>query len=219
MQDTTLLLLSLAVIISIVIVIFVPEEKGGGGSWIEGLAILFAVLFMNCVMATHEYQQESQFLNRNKLKGGTKFLFSNFSFFLIVVHKVESVLFHLFCRKFMRVIRGGRKQEVETSEIFVGDIVIVDCGDIIPADGIVIQASHLTVDESVMTGKPVSLPKSPEGDYLMLSGCQVFYFCIFSPYNWVQCFIFLVLFWKRAYVSGSYWRTISMGNYFEAFRL
>ena len=93
----------------------------------------------------------------------------------------------------MSVIRGGRKQEVEISEIFVGDIVVIDCGDIIPADGIVIQASHLTVDESVMTGEPVSLHKSPDGDYRMLSGCQVFYFCISPPpYNWVQCFIFLV---------------------------
>ena len=81
MQDTTLILLSLAATISLVVGIFLLEDKGGGGSWIEGLAILFAVLFMNCVTATNEYQKESQFLNLNKLEGGTKFLFSNFSFF------------------------------------------------------------------------------------------------------------------------------------------
>ena len=56
----------------------------------------------------------------------------------------------------------------------MGDIVVIDCGDQIPADGIITQADSLTVDESVMTGKYDSLPKSPNGDFRLLSGCQVF---------------------------------------------
>eukprot|EP00008_Paramoeba_atlantica_P013334 CAMPEP_0201482814 /NCGR_PEP_ID=MMETSP0151_2-20130828/7063_1 /ASSEMBLY_ACC=CAM_ASM_000257 /TAXON_ID=200890 /ORGANISM="Paramoeba atlantica, Strain 621/1 / CCAP 1560/9" /LENGTH=967 /DNA_ID=CAMNT_0047865677 /DNA_START=47 /DNA_END=2950 /DNA_ORIENTATION=- len=144
MQDTTLIILCIAAAVSLVIGIIVPEDEEEGGSWIEGLAILLAVLLVSCVTATNEYKQEGQFRELNKVKED----------------------------KEVKVIRGGRQREVRIAQIFVGDIVIIDCGDQIPSDGIIVQSDELTVDESVMTGEPDSLPKSPNGDYRMLSGCQ-----------------------------------------------
>ena len=143
MQDTTIIILCLAAFISLVLSLIVPGEDDGHG-WIEGAAILLAVLLVTSVTATNEYQQEGQFRELNKVKED----------------------------KDVKVIRGGRQQEVNISQIFVGDIVIIDCGDQIPSDGIVVQADEMTVDESVMTGETDSLPKSPHGDYRMLSGCQ-----------------------------------------------
>jgi magnesium-transporting ATPase (P-type) len=97
------------------------------------------------------------------------FSFSHFEIFLCFCF--SSLIY-----RDVKVIRGGRQQEVKISQIFVGDVIIIDCGDQIPADGIIIQADEMTVDESVMTGETDSLPKSPHGDYRMLSGCQVTYF-------------------------------------------
>lgn len=51
-----------------------------------------------------------------------------------------------------RVRRGGKIQEIDTSEVVVGDIVILETGDKIPADGILLKGS-LSVDESILNGE------------------------------------------------------------------
>ena len=50
-----------------------------------------------------------------------------------------------------RVRRDGKIQEIDTSEVVVGDIVILETGDKIPADGILLKGS-LSVDESILNG-------------------------------------------------------------------
>ena len=51
-----------------------------------------------------------------------------------------------------RVRRDGKIQEIDTSEVVVGDIVILETGDKIPADGILLKGS-LSVDESILNGE------------------------------------------------------------------
>lgn len=67
MQDTTIIILCLAAFISLVLSLIVPGEDDGHG-WIEGAAILLAVLLVTSVTATNEYQQEGQFRELNKVK-------------------------------------------------------------------------------------------------------------------------------------------------------
>ncbi len=55
----------------------------------------------------------------------------------------------------VRVIRDGRETEIERSEVVVGDIVMLSVGDEIPADGQLIKATQMQVDESSLTGEPV----------------------------------------------------------------
>jgi len=57
------------------------------------------------------------------------------------------------------VIRGGQAVEVPTSEVVVGDIVLIRPGDKIPVDGEVVEGSS-TVDESMVTGESLPLEKS-----------------------------------------------------------
>lgn len=51
------------------------------------------------------------------------------------------------------VIRNGRKQEIPTSQLTVGDVVELKLGDKIPADGILLQSSDISSNEAVLTGE------------------------------------------------------------------
>ncbi len=51
------------------------------------------------------------------------------------------------------VIRNSRETEIPASEIVPGDIVIIKSGDIIPADGKVLQSFNMMIDESILTGE------------------------------------------------------------------
>lgn len=55
--------------------------------------------------------------------------------------------------KVVTVIRDGRPKNIHISFVLVGDIVILNEGMKIPADGICLDASELTTDESAMTGE------------------------------------------------------------------
>lgn len=57
------------------------------------------------------------------------------------------------------VIRDGKKMRIKSEEIVVGDIVIIETGDIVPADLRLLDSSNLQVDESSLTGESVSAEK------------------------------------------------------------
>jgi len=59
-----------------------------------------------------------------------------------------------------RVIRDGAELEVPLAELAVGDVVLVRPGEKLPADGVVIEGRS-NVDESMLTGEPVPVDKSP----------------------------------------------------------
>ena len=65
----------------------------------------------------------------------------------------------------VKVIREGKVVEIPRREVVVGDVVIVETGDEVPADGQLFEATDLQVDESSLTGEPMtnkeSLPLSP----------------------------------------------------------
>jgi Mg2+-importing ATPase len=59
------------------------------------------------------------------------------------------------------VIRDGRAQEVPVRDVVQGDVVELAAGDIVPADGRLLAANHLYVDESSLTGESAAALKSP----------------------------------------------------------
>jgi len=59
-----------------------------------------------------------------------------------------------------RVRRGGTVLEVDIEELVVGDIVLFEAGDIVPADGRLIIAATLEIEESALTGESVPVLKS-----------------------------------------------------------
>ena len=58
------------------------------------------------------------------------------------------------------VVRDGRQTRIAGREVVRGDIVIVSEGDRVPADGVVLSAVNLSVDESLLTGESVAVRKT-----------------------------------------------------------
>ena len=58
-----------------------------------------------------------------------------------------------------KVVRNGNLDVVESSSLVVGDIILVEAGDFIPADCRIIECTNLKVDESALTGESVSVDK------------------------------------------------------------
>ncbi len=62
----------------------------------------------------------------------------------------------------VQVKRNGVWNEIDTSELVVGDIISLDAGDKVPADARILEAVSLKVDESVLTGESLSVEKFDE---------------------------------------------------------
>lgn len=61
-----------------------------------------------------------------------------------------------------RVLRDGKEVEIESSEIVVGDIILLESGDKISADARIIECHNFQVDESALTGESLNEVKSTE---------------------------------------------------------
>ena len=77
-----------------------------------------------------------------------------------------------------RVRRDGQETEVPAEQVVVGDVVLLAAGDEVPADGRIIEASALQIDESALTGESVPAQKevttlpseaAPPGDQLNMA--------------------------------------------------
>ena len=141
-KDKMLILLTIAAIASTAIGIYQDVTTGEKG-WLEGVAIMVAVLLVVFVNTINDYRKELQFQalsERNK------------------EHQVRIW------------IEGSLRQKM-SSEIVVGDVVRIETGDLVPADGILIRCDALTCDESAQTGESDAVEKEP-GD-AVVSGSQV----------------------------------------------
>ena len=61
-----------------------------------------------------------------------------------------------------RVRRDGTEAEIAAEEIVVGDVVLLAAGDEVPADGRIIAASSLQIDESALTGESAPVAKAAD---------------------------------------------------------
>ena len=64
-----------------------------------------------------------------------------------------------------RVRRDGIESEIPAEQVVIGDVVLLAAGDEVPADGRIIEASALQIDESALTGE--STPAQKEITTLM----------------------------------------------------
>mmetsp|Transcript_22674 Transcript_22674/g.22874 ORF Transcript_22674/g.22874 Transcript_22674/m.22874 type:complete len:1042 (-) Transcript_22674:604-3729(-) len=145
-QDTTLIVLIVAALVSLVIGILEDPRKG----WIEGAAILAAVIIVAAVTATNNYSKEAQFRKLNAVKDD--------------IH--------------VSVIRGGNVISLNIKELVAGDIVRMNAGDKVPTDGLLVDGSDVACNESALTGEPDEKSKTNKsildgGDPFMLSGSTI----------------------------------------------
>ncbi len=62
------------------------------------------------------------------------------------------------------VLRDGRPQEIPVSELVPGDVVLLSAGDLVPADGRVLEAKDFFVNQALLTGEPYPVEKHPSED-------------------------------------------------------
>ena len=85
-----------------------------------------------------------------------------------------------------RVIREGVEQVIDSADIVVGDIIVLEAGDFVPADARLIKSVNLKSEESALTGESVPSEKdaevicdekAPLGDRknMIYSGCSIAY--------------------------------------------
>nr|XP_037281565.1 plasma membrane calcium-transporting ATPase 2-like isoform X11 [Rhipicephalus microplus] len=158
LQDMTLIILQVAAFVSLVLAFIEPEDHDAGphgkpkepgeseAGWIEGVAILVSVVIVVLVTAFNDYTKERQFRGlQNRIEQEHKFA----------------------------VIRGGEVHQIAVTEIVVGDICQVKYGDLLPADGIIIQSNDLKIDESTLTGESDHVKKGEHTDPMLFSGTHV----------------------------------------------
>lgn len=116
-QDEMLIILTVAAFVSLFLgLAFPPEDETRATSWIDGAAILAAVVIVCTVAAVNDWSQDRQFRELNEKKDDT----------------------------LVSVIRAGQRIQVSIHDILVGDICFLSTGDQIPADGIYIRGQSIT---------------------------------------------------------------------------
>ena len=61
-----------------------------------------------------------------------------------------------------KVLRNGQKEEIPSKEVVVGDILYLDAGDYVSADGRILESYNLQINESSLTGESLAVEKSSE---------------------------------------------------------
>lgn len=128
-DDPVIRILIIAAVITIIVGIV-------DGHYVEGIAIIIAILLATTLGFINEYRAQREFdvLNRVSDEAPTS------------------------------VIRDGAYVVVPRQELVVGDVVLIEAGDEIPADGLVVEAVSLQVNEALLTGESMTASKMVNGN-------------------------------------------------------
>lgn len=116
----------------LVIILIIAAIASGFMGNIESAIVILVVITMNAVLGTVQTVKAEQSLASLKKLSGPE----------------------------AKVLRGGNVVPIPSSEVTVGDIVMLDAGDYIPADGRLMECASLKVDESALTGESLGVEKN-----------------------------------------------------------
>ncbi len=119
----------------------------GGGGFVEGAAIIVAVLIVVLFCSINNYSKELKFRAVEKMNSSTQ----NTS-----------------------VLRGNRLHVIPVAEVVLDDVVVLRAGDQIPADGILFEGNEILCDESMLTGESGKIKKDDKGFHpFLFSSCLI----------------------------------------------
>lgn len=116
----------------LVIILIIAAIISGFLGDAESAIVIFVVITMNAILGTVQTVKAEQSLNSLKQLSAPE----------------------------AKVIRDGRMMQIPSREVTIGDEVIVEVGDCVPADGKLLDCASLKVDESALTGESLSVEKS-----------------------------------------------------------
>lgn len=117
------------------------------GKYFEGIGIVVAILLATTLAFLNEYKANKEFDILNRVNDEVP----------------------------VKVIRDGRYTTTPRKDIVVGDIVLVEAGEEVPADGRVLEAVSLQIDEARLTGESMPVTKVSEEHLHELSGKELAY--------------------------------------------
>lgn len=137
LQDKIMILLSVAAVVSLALGLYQTfgqtSHDGKGVEWVEGVAIIVAIAVVSLVGAANDWKKERQFQKLNKKKDDRE----------------------------VNVIRSGKPSVISIHDILVGDLLMLEQGDVIPVDGIFVDGHNISCDESSATGESDVIKKTP----------------------------------------------------------
>ena len=114
----------------VIVLLIVAVVQMVMGAWVESI-VIFAVLLLNSIVSM---------IQTKKAEGSLEAL-KNLS------------------APNAKIIRAGKEQVIAAKDLVVGDVVILEAGDYVPADGRLIEEVSLKVDEGMLTGESVPVEK------------------------------------------------------------
>lgn len=114
--------------------------------WVDGTAIFIAVFLVANISAANDYAKQLQF---RKLEESSQ----------------ESDR--------CSVLREGTIERIHPRDVVVGDILVLQAGEMVPADAIMLDTFNVLSNESSLTGEPDDLKKNRNGDCFLLSSCLI----------------------------------------------
>ncbi|KAL5712414.1 P-type Ca(2+) transporter [Ranunculus cassubicifolius] len=120
-------------------------KEDGASGWYDGGSIFIAVFLVVILSAVSNFRQSRQFAKLSKISNDIQ----------------------------VEVVRDGRRQKVSVFEIVVGDVVHLNIGDQVPADGLFSHGQALQVDESSMTGESEHVEVDDTKHPFLFSGTKV----------------------------------------------
>jgi Ca2+-transporting ATPase len=140
-NDKVLILLSIAAAISLAVGLYQTfgnkhEDGEPKVEWVEGVAIIVAIVIVVVVGSLNDYQKERQFAKLNKKKQDRN----------------------------VKVTRSGKTVEISVYDIMVGEVIHLEPGDLVPVDGLLIEGFNVKCDESQATGESDIIKKKGADD-------------------------------------------------------
>jgi Ca2+-transporting ATPase len=147
--DRVIQILCVAALISIVFGLALPNPYTGHveaeTGWIEGTAIVISILVVTLTGSIQNYNKAKKFEE---------------------MEREQSV-------KLVSVVRNGTEVTIQSNELVVGDILVLETGMELVCDGILISGSDLRTNESPITGEPDLIEKRADKDVFLISGTSV----------------------------------------------
>lgn len=136
-QDTIIIILLVALLASLLVAFYEYFAEGGKATvFLEPVGIFIAVILATLVGFLFELSADRKFEILNQVNEDTLF----------------------------KVIRNSNITEIPKKDIVVGDIVLLNTGDEVAADGRLLESVALQVNESTLTGEPVIRKSADEAD-------------------------------------------------------
>ena len=118
----------------LVLILIVAACISAASGNMESTIVIFAVLILNAVLGTVQYLKAEKSLESLKAMSSPT----------------------------AKVLRGGKRMEIPSAEVVPGDIVLLEAGDMVVADGRILENFSLKVNESSLTGESEGVDKTAD---------------------------------------------------------